>query len=65
MEEPSEAELIAAMRGKLACVLADCGFAEAAGECQRALPAAPAAAHPAPPLDVDSLVRSVLQQLRK
>ena len=55
-----EEKSIAAMRTKLACVLADCGFTEAAGECQRCAPSTGGAA----PLDVESLVRSVLQQLK-
>jgi hypothetical protein len=49
------------MRGKLACVLADCGFAEAATECQRSSGSSAVSAA----LDMDAVVRSVLQSLKK
>jgi 4-hydroxy-tetrahydrodipicolinate synthase len=56
-----EENLIAEMRGKLACVLADCGFAEAAGECSRGAGSCkPGGAG----LDVDAVVRGVLQALK-
>ena len=51
-----EEDLIATMRGKLACALADCGFAEAAAECR--LPS-PGAASP----DVDAIVAAVLREM--
>jgi 4-hydroxy-tetrahydrodipicolinate synthase len=56
-----EAGLLADLRGKLACVLADCGFAEAAGECRRGVctPQAPKS------IDVDSVVRSVMRHLQQ
>jgi len=50
-----EAEDIAGFRSKLACLLADCGFAEAAGECRS----------PAPPdINVDAIVRAVLLDIQ-
>jgi hypothetical protein len=54
-----EEKLIAEMRGKLACVLADCGFAEAASECRRE----PAAHKAEGALDVDAVVQSVMRVL--
>ena len=56
-----EENLIAEMRGKLACVLADCGFSEAAGECQRA----ECAATKIPPnrVDIENLVREVMGKM--
>jgi dihydrodipicolinate synthase/N-acetylneuraminate lyase len=51
-----EEELIAAMRAKLACVLAGCGFSEAAGEC-RASPANTS------PMNVDAIVQAVLKNI--
>jgi dihydrodipicolinate synthase/N-acetylneuraminate lyase len=57
--------LIDEMRGRLACVLADAGFAEAAGACRRGTAHEPAAASPAPAVpDVDAIVRNVLARLR-
>jgi len=55
-----EQEVIETMRGRLACLLTDAGFAEAAGECRRA----PAAATGAPNrVDVENLVREVMSQM--
>jgi 4-hydroxy-tetrahydrodipicolinate synthase len=51
---------IDAMRGRLACLLADEGFAEAASSCRRD-PASPADIRPA---DVEAIVRSVLNRLQ-
>ncbi|MEI2723939.1 MAG: dihydrodipicolinate synthase family protein [Verrucomicrobiota bacterium] len=59
-----EAVILAEMRGKLACVLADCGFAEAASECRRVDGHCPAPAA-LKGLDVESVVRSVLNVLNK
>jgi len=56
-----EADLIAEMRGRLACVLADCGFAEAAGECQRLQCAATRI--PANRVDIENLVREVMGKM--
>jgi 4-hydroxy-tetrahydrodipicolinate synthase len=53
---PGETELIAAMRSKLACLLAGCGFSEAAGECRVNTPPGN--------MNVDAIVREVLHALR-
>jgi 4-hydroxy-tetrahydrodipicolinate synthase len=59
------------IRSKIACILADCGFSEAASACRRPSAEAPAApvgkgppARSAPPLEVDSLVREIMDRLR-
>ncbi len=59
-----------AIRSRIACLLTDCGFAEAAGACRRpndaTIPAPPTAARPSGPgadLIVDELVREVMQRL--
>lgn len=49
-----EQATIAAMRGKLACLLAACGFTEAAAACR------PPAGQP----DIDAIVRAVIQQFQ-
>lgn len=56
---------IAEMRSKLACILADAGFPEAAGECRtgKCDAAAPGAAAPALP-DVDAIVRAIMDRLQ-
>jgi len=56
-----EEKLVAEMRGKLACVLADCGFAEAAGECRCGAGAPPIV--PPHRVDVENLVREVMSKL--
>jgi dihydrodipicolinate synthase/N-acetylneuraminate lyase len=52
---------IETMRGRLACVLADAGFAEAAGECQRS----ESAPTQVPPnrVDVENIVREVMGKM--
>lgn len=56
-----EEALIAEMRGKLACVLADCGFSEAASECRHA---SCAPEKPAPNrADIEQLVRQVMGEM--
>jgi hypothetical protein len=60
---PREQTDLEDIRGKIACILADCGFGEAAGACRR--PGQPAA-EPRPALsraDVDDLVREVMVRL--
>ena len=57
----SEQTVIETMRGRLACLLADAGFAEAAGECRRT-DAAPVKTTPSR-VDVENLVREVMGQL--
>lgn len=56
-----EHEVIDIMRGRLACLLADAGFAEAAGACRRS-PAAPTALPPNR-VDIEKLVREVMGQM--
>ncbi len=53
---PAEEDLITAMRSKLACVLTDCGFREAAGECASGKPGTP-------PMNVDAIVQAVLRNI--
>jgi dihydrodipicolinate synthase/N-acetylneuraminate lyase len=53
-----EQDLIAAMRSKLACALAACGFEEAARECRDGSCAKPGAG-----LDVDGIVEAVLRKM--
>lgn len=53
---PAEEDVISAMRAKLACVLTDCGFSEAASECS-------ASACQASPLNVDAIVQAVLKNI--
>jgi dihydrodipicolinate synthase/N-acetylneuraminate lyase len=52
-----EVDVIAAMRSKLACVLASCGFKEAAGECALSQPDHQARA------EIEAIVREVLARL--
>jgi len=51
---PAEQGLIAEMRSKLACVLAGCGFSEAAGQCRISSPQNPSSS-----MDVDAIVQAV------
>jgi len=56
-----EEAVIETMRGRLACLLADAGFAEAAGECRRT---DATSVKPTPSrVDVENLVREVMGQL--
>jgi dihydrodipicolinate synthase/N-acetylneuraminate lyase len=55
-----ELATIGDIRGRLACILADEGFAEAASACRRD----PLAAGDLRPADVEAIVRSVLQRLQ-
>ncbi len=52
---------LAEIRGRIACILADCGFQEAASACRRP---GSTAASPNPGLQVDTLVKEVLDRLR-
>ena len=54
---PAEHEVIAAMRGKLACLLAGCGFEEAAGECRLGNQSRQAGP------DIDAIVDAVLKNI--
>lgn len=55
-----ERQVIAAMRGKLACLLAECGFEEAARECRDGRCGA---SGPAAGPDVETIVREVLKRM--
>ncbi len=70
---PGEQSDLEDIRGKIACILADCGFSEAAGACRRAGvgatgSAARTTAEPtAPPVgrvEVEGIVREVMDKLR-
>ncbi len=52
----SERASISTMRGKLACLLADCGFEEAAGECR--------VAETSSAVNVEAIVQAVLRNIR-
>jgi len=56
---PAEQGLIAEMRSKLACVLAGCGFSEAAGERRISSPQNPPSS-----MDVDAIVLAVLKNIQ-
>jgi 4-hydroxy-tetrahydrodipicolinate synthase len=60
LSEGEQAEL-ETMRGRLACVLADAGFAEAASACRR--PEGAAGKAPAKRRDIEDLVREVMEQM--
>ena len=51
------------IRSKIACILADCGYEEAAHACRRQ-PAATADPNAARGIDVDGLVQEIMRQLR-
>jgi hypothetical protein len=57
----NEENLITQMRGKLACVLADCGFGEAASECQRS--SCEPTKVPPNRVDIENLVREVMGKM--
>jgi 4-hydroxy-tetrahydrodipicolinate synthase len=57
---PKEQSDLEDIRGKLACILAECGFQEAAGECQRFQTRAASAPVPA---DTESIVKEVMRKL--
>jgi dihydrodipicolinate synthase/N-acetylneuraminate lyase len=63
---PKEQSDLEGIRSRIACLLADCGFQEAAWACQRPEPGAPASAPPAakPPVQMDNLVQEVMERLR-
>lgn len=62
---PGEEQTIAAMRAKLACTLAACGFTEAAHECRIASPNPPTAAIPnRPDISIDAIVHAVMQEMQ-
>ena len=59
---PHEREHCDAIRGKLACLLAECGYAEAARECELFRSTRPAETRMSAP-DVDAIVANVLKRL--
>jgi len=59
---PKEQADLAAIRGKIACILADCGFSEAAGSCRRPEGVAKAATDMTRD-EVDAIVREILLRL--
>jgi 4-hydroxy-tetrahydrodipicolinate synthase len=68
---PKEQGDLEEIRSHIACILADCGFSEAASACRRPAPTSrpPAPNTPRPPaaragVDVDAVVREVMEQLR-
>lgn len=67
---PREQSDLEDIRGKIACLLADCGFQEAAGACRRPAGSEPAQVLPgstptnaAAPIQVDGLVREIMARL--
>ena len=60
---PHEQSDLEDIRGKIACILADCGFSEAASACHRPGPSAGVAPLPRPALDVDDVVKAVMARL--
>ena len=60
---PKEQVDLAGIRSKIACILADCGFAEAAGACQRADNPANNGAKTAS-VEVDAMVREIMTRLQ-
>jgi 4-hydroxy-tetrahydrodipicolinate synthase len=58
---PREQVDLEAIRGKIACILAECGYAEAARECE--LRRSSAATSKSSALDVDSIVAAVVKIL--
>lgn len=62
---PSEVEQFLSIRGKLACLLADCGFQEAAAHCERAsCEAGPGSASGLQRLDIEAMVREALGKIQ-
>lgn len=60
---PGEMEHFLSIRSKLACLLADCGFAEAASHCRRPSHSA-AAGDSGDRFDIEAIVREVVGKLR-
>ena len=60
---PKEEVDLAEIRGKIACILADCGFAEAAGSCRRPEGATKMTSG-LNRADVDAIVREIVTRLR-
>ena len=63
---PKEQVDLGEIRGKIACVLADCGFQEAAGACQRAKPGerTSLSGEKSAGLEVDAMVREIMARLQ-
>jgi 4-hydroxy-tetrahydrodipicolinate synthase len=60
---PKEQVDLAEIRSKIACILTDCGFSEAAGSCRRA-DGATKAATSLTRMDVDAIVQEIVSRLR-
>lgn len=60
---PREQSDIEDIRGKIACILADCGFGEAAGACRRPGQSGDASRPANSALDVEGLVKEVMARL--
>lgn len=58
---PREQGDLEEIRGRIACILADCGFAEAASACRRPGQLSP---NPALRIDLDNVVREVMARLK-
>lgn len=56
-----EAEKMQKVRNHVACLLSDCGFSEAAASCQP--PNTKAGSGPSSPVDIDAIVKSVMDSL--
>lgn len=55
---PKERTLMEDIRSRIACVLTDCGFPEAASQCKR-----PSSSEIIPRMDVEAIVREVIREL--
>lgn len=58
---PGEQMDLEAIRGKIACILADCGFTEAAGECERRAGGRESGQRR---VDTEAIVRAVIQAMK-
>jgi hypothetical protein len=58
---PGEQMDLEAIRGKIACILADCGFTEAAGECERRAGGCESGQRR---VDTEAIVRAVIQAMK-
>jgi hypothetical protein len=60
---PREQSGLEKIRGKIACLLAECGFAETAGACR--IPARSAAPESGGGVNMDEVVRAVMESLQR
>jgi 4-hydroxy-tetrahydrodipicolinate synthase len=61
---PAEQANLEMAKGKLACLLGECGYAEAARECELRRQSPTPTAHPGQP-DVDAIVQAVLEKMKQ